>query len=165
VTTAKPEVRRVRAEDWQALRDTRLRALAEAPEAFGTTYPEALARPEQWWLDWAERSSTGREQAMFLAWEADAPVGIAGVCHEEGHYLVLSMWTDPRRRGRGIARALLDATVAFAGEADVRLGVVDGNLAALHIYERYGFVATGVTEPLRSNPALTIHELQLKRVR
>ena len=73
------------------------------------------------------------------------------------------MWTSPPHRGAGIGRALLDAAVAFAGGADVVLSVTDGNDAARRLYERYGFVATGYTEPLRSNAALQIRELRLAK--
>ena len=71
------EVRRVRADEWEALRETRLRALADAPDAFGTTHAEARAHPEQWWRDRAERTAAGDAQAMFLAWDGDRAVGIA----------------------------------------------------------------------------------------
>ena len=91
------------------------------------------------------------------------PVGIAGAFQTDGRYHVISMWTSPRRRGTGVGRALLEAAVAFAGDADVLLSVTDGNDAARHLYESYGFVATGVTEPLRSNAALQISELRLAR--
>jgi ribosomal protein S18 acetylase RimI-like enzyme len=41
--------------------------------------------------------------------------------------------------------------------------VTETNVAARALYERYGFVATGFTEPLRSNPSLLIHEFALRR--
>ena len=55
------------------LRETRLRALAEAPDAFETRYEETVQRPEEWWIDWAERSAAGHGQAMFLAWDGGTP--------------------------------------------------------------------------------------------
>jgi ribosomal protein S18 acetylase RimI-like enzyme len=157
------EVRRVKAHEWEALRDTRLRALADAPDAFGTTHAEAVARPEGWWRDWAERSAADAAQAMFLAWDDDLAVGIAGAFKDESHYQVISMWTDPRHRGHGIGVALLGAAVAYCGEEEIRLSVTDGNDAARRLYERAGFVATGLTEPLRSNAMLFMHELRLAR--
>src|SRR2546423_15361519 len=110
---AKIDVRRVQTHEWEALRDTRLQALADSPGAFGTTDAEALARPERWWREWTRRSGEGDDQAMFLAWQDGAPVGIAGAFRTGGRIDVISMWTRPEQRGRGIGRALLDAAVAF----------------------------------------------------
>ncbi len=157
------DVRRVRADEWQALRDTRLQALADTPDAFGTTHAEASVRPEQWWRDWTLRSADGVDQAMFLAWREGKPIGIAGAFRTGGRVDVISMWTSPDQRGAGVGRALLDAAVAFAGEAEVHLGVTETNVGARRFYERYGFVPTGSTEPLRSNSALVMHELVLRR--
>jgi ribosomal protein S18 acetylase RimI-like enzyme len=156
------QIRRVRSNEWQALRDVRLRALADAPDAFGTTHAEALARPDEWWTDWAERCATSKTQAMFLAWDGALAVGIAGIFHDDDVWHVISMWVDPGCRGRGVGRELLDAAVAFA-EGEIRLSVTDGNDDARRLYERYGFVDIGEAELLRSNPALTIRELRLER--
>lgn len=158
------EVRRVTGDEWQALRDVRLRALADAPDAFGTTHAEASARPEEWWRDWAAKSADGDTQAMVLAWDEAEAVGIAGVFFEEGVWHVISMWVERRVRGAGVGRALLVAVVAWArahGGDTIRLSVTDGNDSARRLYERYGFRDTGVTEPLRSNPSLVVRELEL----
>jgi ribosomal protein S18 acetylase RimI-like enzyme len=161
------EVRRVTRHEWEALRDVRLRALADAPDAFGTTYEEAMARPDEWWRDWAAKSAESDTQAMALAWDDDRPFGLAGVfATDDGAWQVISMWVDPSARDRGAGRALLDAVVAWARDQDngrpIRLSVTDGNDDARRLYERYGFADTGVTEPLRSNSALTIRELELR---
>lgn len=159
------DVTRVRTADWRALRDTRLRALADAPDAFGTTFAEARERPDEWWVDWATRSAETSEQAMVLAWLDGGPVGIAGTFRrDDGVWQVISMWVDPQARGRGVGRALLDAVVAFAREhdaAEIVLGVTDGNTAARTLYERYGFAENGDSEPLRSNPSLTVRDMTL----
>jgi ribosomal protein S18 acetylase RimI-like enzyme len=161
------EIRRVIPDDWQALRDVRLRALADAPDAFGTTHEEAVARPHEWWRDWAAQSAASDQQAMLLAWDGTEPAGIAGVfASDDGAWQVISMWVDPEARGRGVGRALLDAVVTWARGRDpdrpIKLSVTDGNDDARSLYERYGFVENGVTEPLRSNSALTIRELELR---
>jgi len=78
------EIRRVQADKWRELRDIRLRALSDAPDAFETRHEEAVQRPDDWWIDWAARSAEGDRQAMFLAWESDGPVGIVGTFIEEG---------------------------------------------------------------------------------
>jgi GNAT superfamily N-acetyltransferase len=137
------DVRRVRPQDWQVLRDTRLNALADAPDAFATRFEEARERPDEWWIEWAERSADGDGQAMFLAWD-EAPVGVVGVFVEEGRRWLISMWTDPRARGRGVGRALVEASAAFAraaGSRDLFLQVLEGNDTAHSLYRSCGFVA------------------------
>lgn len=160
------EIRRVRTDEWRPLRDTRLRALEDAPSAFGTTFAEARERPDTWWVEWAKRSAETGEQAMLLAWRDGAPVGIAGTfARDDGAWQVISMWVDPAERGRGAGGALLDAVVGFArehGSRELVLGVTDGNDAARALYERYGFADNGDSEPLRSNPALTVRDLSLR---
>lgn len=155
----------MRADEWEALRAVRLRALADAPDAFGTTHAEASVRPDSWWVEWALASAESGTQAMLLAWDGDAAVGIAGVYfNDEQLWQVVSMWVEPAARGRGVGEALLDGVVAFArahGAVDIRLSVTDGNDGARTLYERYGFVDAGFAEPLRSNSALTIRELRL----
>jgi ribosomal protein S18 acetylase RimI-like enzyme len=61
------------------------------------------------------------------------------------------MWTDPGHRGRGHARALLDALLgdAIAAGQPVSLHVNIANAEARALYEHYGFVGTGELEPLR----------------
>ncbi len=157
------DVRRVQAAEWQTLRDVRLRALADAPEAFATTHAQASERPDRWWIDWTARSADGDGQAMFLAWHDDRAVGIAGAYGGPERFDVISMWVDPAVRGEGVGAALLDAAIAFAGDAPVYLSVTETNEPAKRLYERRGFVPTGLREQLASNPALAIYELKLSR--
>jgi GNAT superfamily N-acetyltransferase len=142
-------VRRVTAEEWRALRDVRLRALEESPHAFATRFAEARTRPDEWWIDWAARSASGEAQAMFLAWEADEPVGIAGTFVDDGARWLISMWTAPSARGRGVGRALVEAVVELARAAGTRellLEVTEGNDDAHALYRSCGFVDAGSGE-------------------
>ena len=152
--------------EWEALRDVRLRALADAPDAFATTHAEATARANDWWREWAAKSADAETQAMVLAWDGEDTVGIAGTFATEDAWHVISMWVDPAARGRGVGRELLDAVVAWAREQEptrpIRLSVTDGNDGARRLYEGYGFVDTGVSEPLRSTSPLVVRELELR---
>ncbi len=67
---------------------------------------------------------------------------MAGAFTDEGRVQVWGMWTDPEHRGRGHARALLDALVggAVAEGRPVALHVNTANPVARTAYERYGFV-------------------------
>lgn len=157
-------VRRVTADEWRALRDVRLRALADAPTAFETRLEDARERPEQWWVDWAARSAAGDAQAMFLAWDGDASVGIAGTYVDADTRWLISMWTAPEARGRGVGRALVDAVVTFARDAgsdELRLEVTEGNDAAAALYRSCGFVANGIGDPHADGTATHLMRLVL----
>ncbi len=163
-------VRRLGPSDWALLRDVRLRALSDAPYAFGSTFEEESQRGDAWWKSSVERFEwhEGVTLAWFVAEEGDELVGIvAGLPpnDEEDCPEIISMWVDPRRRGSGIADRLLTAAVDWAiqeGAQTISLGVADGNERARRFYQRAGFVATGRSEPLRSNPSVRTRELRLE---
>jgi ribosomal protein S18 acetylase RimI-like enzyme len=150
------EVRRVGAEEWQTLRDVRLRALEDSPAAFATRFKDARLRPDEWWVDWAAASAVGDGQAMFLAWDGAAAVGIVGTfVVDDGRRWLIAMWTDPDARGRGVGRALVDAIATFAREAGSRelfLQVLEGNDTAASLYRGCGFEDTGPGEPHDNRP-------------
>ncbi|HEV2591073.1 MAG TPA: GNAT family N-acetyltransferase [Gaiellaceae bacterium] len=160
-----PEIRRVSAGEWRAFRDIRLAALLDAPDAFGSTYTESSARPEDWWRERTRLSAESDEQAMYLAWDGETPVGLAGTFFDDPDWVVIAMWVDPAHRGQGLGRLLLDAVVDFErtqGATESVLGVVDGNDAARALYERYGYQDNGVANPLREGEPLIVREMTLK---
>ena len=148
-------VRRIRADEAGALRDIRLRALADAPLAFASTHAREVAYPPETWEARARDAASGPRQAIFFATDAhDAPVGLAmGVVEQDGSGMahLYAMWVAPEARGAGAARAIVDSTVAWASEqgaAGMRAAVTVGNDAALRLYERAAFRDTGAREPL-----------------
>jgi GNAT superfamily N-acetyltransferase len=153
------EVRRVRPEEWQALRDVRLRALEDAPDAFATRFEEARLRPDQWWIDWSASSADGDGQAMFLAWEEARAVGMVGTFVDDDRRWLIAMWTDPAARGRGVGRALVEATVELAraaGSDELFLQVLEGNDIAASLYRTCGFTDEGPGEPHNDRPTRTM---------
>jgi GNAT superfamily N-acetyltransferase len=144
-------IRRIGADDWQLLRATRLAALKDAPEAFESTYADALGFDEARWRRRAEQIPT------FLAFDGADPVGMAGGYPEEhrpGTRDLISMWVSPTVRGRGVAGQLIDAVAGWArddGAAELHLWVVTGNAAARAAYVRAGFVATGDQQPVKGD--------------
>jgi ribosomal protein S18 acetylase RimI-like enzyme len=150
------EARRARAADWEALRQLRLRALADAPDAFASTLDAELALPAE---VWRQRAEGGPASATFIAGKDGVDVGLAGVFAEPdppGSMHLISMWVDPRHRRQGVARALIDLVIGWAAErraSEVVLWVADQNDAARRLYERLGFRPTGERQPLPSNPA------------
>jgi GNAT superfamily N-acetyltransferase len=158
------EVRQARAADWEALRELRLRALADAPDAFASTLQQEEAFPEQ---VWRQRAEGGAGSVNFIACEDGAGIGMAAIFAEAGtpgRTHLVGMWVHPQHRRRGVAQALVEQAVRWAEERRARevvLWVVDHNIAARKLYERVGFQPTGEHQPLPSNTALTESLLRL----
>ena len=152
------EVRRVRPDEWQALRDLRLRALAADPDAFGNTYADASQRTDDDWRAYADRP----DGAAFVATTPDGFVGMASGGPAPGHpdaAGLYGMWVAPEARGQGVGSALVDAVEAWAREAgyeNIGLGVTTTNLSAIRLYTAKGYADTGDRMPLRDGTDLLI---------
>ncbi|NUW32271.1 GNAT family N-acetyltransferase [Nonomuraea sp. SMC257] len=137
--------------DVDRLREIRLRALLDAPEAFASTYArEKDFTPEQW----AERLGAP-ESRWLVAADGTADLGLVCAREEEGGVHLLAMWVAPEARGRRVGSLLVDEVIAgarAAGAEEVRLWCVDSNESALALYRRRGFTPTGQTMRLPSNP-------------
>jgi ribosomal protein S18 acetylase RimI-like enzyme len=141
-------VRALSSEDWKVLRDVRLAALLDSPDAFGSTYEESRLRPEAAWRTWPTRGQA------FMAWRNGEPVGLVGIgahwdvetaTHEDGTCDLIAMWVAPHARGAGIADQLIRSALDWAraaGVPAVDLEVADGNARAERVYARHGFVRT-----------------------
>jgi RimJ/RimL family protein N-acetyltransferase len=154
-------IRRVSADDGALLRDVRLRALQDAPEAFASTYAAEVTRPEDEWASRAASGATGPDRFTGLALAGDRCVGLIGGFRndDDGHHAdidVVSMWVAPSYRGSGIADELVEAVLEWARDEAraqvVGLWVTRGNDRAQRFYERLGFVETGDVQPLPSDP-------------
>jgi ribosomal protein S18 acetylase RimI-like enzyme len=151
-------VRQLLPDEWEALRDIRLRALADAPDAFGSTLSEEVARGDDAWRDWASRL----DRVIVVAERGGRLVGLAsggpapGGDRAAGLY---AMWVDPQARGTGAAPrivALVEDWARAAGYGQISLGVTMTNGRAIAFYERLGYVDTGGRHPLRQGAALEI---------
>ena len=154
------EVRTITADDWPLLRDVSLRALADSPDAFRTTFAEAQALTEDFWRQRAEGSAP-----VLVVLEDGRGVAMGGVSTAPDSTVahVWGMWTSPEARGRGYAARLLTDLVTSCRDRDVgvRLHVTEGNQAARRLYTSHGFTSTGAREPLREGSALEVEEMQL----
>ena len=70
------EVRRLRADDWQAYRNLRLRALADSPDAFGSTWEVEHAKPDEYWAGRLSSAVTSQWQLPLVAEAGTALVGL-----------------------------------------------------------------------------------------
>lgn len=131
------------------LRDIRLRALRDAPTAFGSSYEVEAARDEAEWRRRAEAWADRDQGVILLARLGGDDVGVAaGFRDGDGRCLawLVSMWVAPEARRSGVGRALVGEIAAWAESIRVdalRLHVTSGNDSARRLYEAAGFVATG----------------------
>jgi GNAT superfamily N-acetyltransferase len=138
--------------DWQALREIRLQALRDAPDAFASTYAREAALGED---EWRRRATRDGSFIAFLPEVAPAGLG-GGYLAAPGVVELIGMFVRPQARGRGVGEAVVDAVVGWAKAQDastVHLWVTETNKARL-LYERCGFTVTAERQPLPSNPAL-----------
>jgi GNAT superfamily N-acetyltransferase len=156
------EIGQVQADDWEELRELRLRALADAPGAFASTLEREAAFPDDLWR---QRAQGGPTSASFIAREDGVGVGMAAVIAEPvpGLVQLVGMWVDPRHRRRGNAEALIGQAVRWSRDHQARelvAWVAEDNTAARRLYAHVGFQPAGVRQPHPSNPA--VDELLLR---
>jgi RimJ/RimL family protein N-acetyltransferase len=146
-------------DQWRTSRDLRLRALADAPDAFCSSLEQERSFDESMWKSRLERAHT------VIAWAGPDAVGAATGKpdpHEEGGREIVGMWVDPAHRGRGVAAALIGELVAWAraeGSPSIALWVAEDNSPARRLYEKCGFVATGERDVMRPG----VDQLRMRR--
>jgi GNAT superfamily N-acetyltransferase len=156
--TERSKVRRLGPADWEISREVRLRALAEAPNAFMSTLAREQRFDEQ---EWRNRLSAP-SAATFLAWLDDAPAGTATGKIDDpddefalpASWQLVGMWVEPDARGTGLAEQLIEAVAGHArehGASSLTLWVTETNARARAFYERIGFVPTGARQPVRDD--------------
>ncbi len=148
------------------LRDVRLRALRDAPDAFETTFESAAG-----WADdsWAQQLAS---LPAFVAVRGGSDVGMVRGAMDEDRAdtaWLISMWVAPEARRHGVGGLLVDRVILWAREqnlARLLLDVGDANEAAIALYASRGFERTGATSRLSAPRAhITEHQRELRLTR
>lgn len=134
-------VRQLTSDDWQLWKTIRLESLQDSPAAFGRSYEEDCDREE------ALFRADIIDNAIWGAFIDDNLVGVVGFCKEKGERYrhkgkIFGVYTVPSARGKGICKALLLLSIAYAKTQVMWLAihVWTTNLAAFRLYESVGFV-------------------------
>ncbi len=148
---------RLAGDDWQALRELRLAALAESPHAFWAKLSDESRYGRAEWMSFLEAV------CWFVARREGRGIGLAGLLEpEHADPELIGMWVAPAERGRGtggrLTRAVLD-DARVRGATSVGLWVTEGNDSARTLYQRLGFVYTGEWAALPHDAAAGEHRM------
>jgi ribosomal protein S18 acetylase RimI-like enzyme len=161
-------IRRFTAYEWQVYKDLRLRALADAPDAFGSTLASEQTRPDD---DWAARLAGGVASGLQLPLLAEvdgAPAGLTWARIDDndssmGH--IYQVWVAPEYRRLGAGRMLMQTVIGWAQAKNVRcleLGVTWADSPAVRLYLRNGFQPVSDPEPIRLGSELLGRRMRLE---
>lgn len=154
-------------DDWRRLRDLRLQALNTDPAAFLASHETEAAFAEQ---RWRQEFTRGEWHVMHAAGQHRGlrDVGLLGVTRLAatpwGRYLEY-LWVAPGVRRLGLASNLLQTVLDRLRDSGVHivwLYILDGNIPAMHLYQRFGFQSTNDVQPLPDNPARSEERLRLR---
>jgi ribosomal protein S18 acetylase RimI-like enzyme len=156
----------ITAKNASQFKTVRLRALQDAPHAFSATYAKESQFDDAEWLRRVERMN-GEKGIGFLAMDGEHACGIVGAfldANDATRAQLVSMWTAPVYRQRGVGRLLVNEVLAWARRRRARtllLMVTSNNEPAIRFYEKLGFTRTGRTEPYPNDPAVLEYEMSL----
>lgn len=137
--TRSVQLRVVTPDDWEAWRGVRLRALADAADAFGSSLSDWESADESRW-----RRRLSEVPFNLIAVRAGHAIGQASgtAVDVRARIELISMWVAPEARGRGVADALVAAVAGYGsdvGAAAIRLSVRRHNERAIRFYTRINF--------------------------
>jgi ribosomal protein S18 acetylase RimI-like enzyme len=129
--------------------------LRELWEEFEHEVPEPVGfEPEKWEEEWRDTSRQIAAGGVFLAVDAEGPVGVAKIDEpKNGAMHVHLVYVRPRARRQGVGKQLLRACAAKArasGIGTISLHVLLANAAGRAVWRRLGFadVSTFMAAPL-----------------
>ncbi len=147
--------------DWERVRELRLSALEDAPDAFSNTLAHEQSFDES---TWRARLS---EATTFLATLDGQDVGMMTVSVQPDARtgLAMGVWVSPNARGQRIGAQLFEFLFNWARAQDlerITLDVGNTNTSAQTLYKNLGFLPTGRTGSLPV-PRTHVLEHELER--
>jgi RimJ/RimL family protein N-acetyltransferase len=147
------EVRQLTSSDAQKYWALRLEALKQSPEAFSSSYEEAVRRENP--IDQVIRNFQEEGNYTFGAFENNELIGMVTLLQEKSIKLkhranIFAMYVTPAKQGLGVGKSLLTRAIDQAKQIHsiekVNLTVVASNEKAKNLYAALGFKTFGVEE-------------------
>ena len=157
----KVEVSLLTPKEWERLREIRIRALIENPEAFGANLVEVKAQSKEVWLKLFEKED------YLIASVNGVDVGMLYIEVLNGDHgatcWIGGCWSDPAYRGKGLLRAMMNFVDQQDSGWQVQgLGVWIDNYSAIAAYEKLGFVKMGEDTPSTRQPG-KFHQRMIRK--
>ena len=153
MTASRADIRLLAPDQWEILRDIRLRSLQANPEAFGGKYEIESLFTEEQWRDWFIKVD------VLVAFIGEQSAGMATIEVLDGDHGATcwlgGCWVDPNFRGKKVFSALfnfIDLCAAKKNWQRQGLGVWSHNDLAIKAYEALGFTKAGEDMPSTSQP-------------
>ncbi|NRG30922.1 GNAT family N-acetyltransferase [Niallia circulans] len=143
------EISQLHPDDAEAYFALRLEALQINPEAFGSSYEEEKDYP----LSRTQSRLSDPASYVYGAFVEKDLVGVVTLMRETKIKMshranIYAVYVTPKRRGKGVAKQLLKATIEksrdLQGIEQVYLAVVAENTAAKKVYRAFGFETYGI---------------------
>jgi ribosomal protein S18 acetylase RimI-like enzyme len=138
---------------WQEYKKLRLRALETDPKAFGSSLEEELLNPDEKWQKYLNFSIAKQGEVMVFARVEGQLVGMVGAYWDDKkkskHVATMfGTYVDVEFRGRKIGSMLIENLINELKQIPqlrkIKLAVVSSEIAAIRLYEKYGFEKVGV---------------------
>lgn len=138
------------AESYWALR---LEALKQNPEAFLTSYGDAIKRENP--IDQVTRNFSAEGNYTFGAFDNNELIGVVTLLHETAEKIqhranIYAMYVTPKKQGFGVGKALMTAAINKAKSLKtiekINLSVMASNEKAKQLYSKLGFQVYGFEE-------------------
>lgn len=143
MTEVRFTIRKAGVDDAMSLRDIRLEALSDTPDAFGSTFKESQKWPKSHWR------KVAREWNYYIAESSGRVIGMASGGFNDkypGTRWLYGMFVTPDARGTGVAQALVETVSEWAkrdGATELYLHVTTTVARARAFYEKIGFRMNG----------------------
>ena len=146
-------IRFIRDSEVEAFKSLRLEALREHPESFGTDYEEDAAQPESVWKERVGKAAGDPSGSIVLADAGNELAGMVGVWRGSGiktrhEANIWGVYVRPKYRGHKLTEQMINEALGWCRGGNVRivrLTVVTCNTAAIHAYQKCGFLVCGVS--------------------
>lgn len=160
-----PVIRTLEHNEWEILREMRLRTLTQSPQAFGGNLALESDWVPQLWQDQLKKFD------YVVATIGGLNVGGLSIEILDGDFgatcWIGSCWVDEAFRGQGVLRSIISYVDSRAVEKNWQiqgLGVWVDNLTAIAAYEKLGFVAMGPQIASSSKPGNHYQRMIRKKI-